>query len=215
MNTQQKFDWTDARVASLKELHALGLSAGQIAARIGGISRNAVIGKVRRLHLGPLNGAPVKTLMSNMRAAKAHKGKVAFTAEMVEKARIEWAAGKSADEIGKSIGKTAQQVLQYAAVHRDIFPKRYRGRPRAETHRQKAAQPEYIAPQFLVPPEGYDAERLEHAKELHEIEGRECRWPLNNGSPFAFCAADTEKGATYCVHHRMRARTKTQDLELG
>lgn len=43
--------WTDERVALLKKLWGDGLSASQIAAQIGGISRNAVIGKVHRLGL--------------------------------------------------------------------------------------------------------------------------------------------------------------------
>lgn len=43
--------WTDERVELLKSLWAEGLSASQIAAQLGGISRNAVIGKVHRLKL--------------------------------------------------------------------------------------------------------------------------------------------------------------------
>ena len=43
--------WTDERVELLKKLWAEGLSASQIAAQIGGLSRNAVIGKVHRLGL--------------------------------------------------------------------------------------------------------------------------------------------------------------------
>ena len=41
--------WTNERVELLKELWADGLSANQIASRLGGVSRNAVIGKVHRL----------------------------------------------------------------------------------------------------------------------------------------------------------------------
>jgi len=43
--------WTDERVELLKKLWAEGLSASQIAAELGGITRNAVIGKVHRLGL--------------------------------------------------------------------------------------------------------------------------------------------------------------------
>ena len=43
--------WTDERVELLKKLWADGLSASQIAAELGGITRNAVIGKVHRLNL--------------------------------------------------------------------------------------------------------------------------------------------------------------------
>lgn len=43
--------WTDDRVATLTKLWADGLSASQIAAELGGVTRNAVIGKVHRLGL--------------------------------------------------------------------------------------------------------------------------------------------------------------------
>ncbi|KAB2849212.1 MAG: GcrA cell cycle regulator, partial [Hyphomicrobiaceae bacterium] len=41
--------WTDDRVEVLKKLWAEGLSASQIASRLGSVTRNAVIGKVHRL----------------------------------------------------------------------------------------------------------------------------------------------------------------------
>ena len=44
-------NWTDERVEILRKLWAEGLSASQIAAQLGGVSRNAVIGKVHRLKL--------------------------------------------------------------------------------------------------------------------------------------------------------------------
>ncbi len=44
-------NWTDERVELLKKLWADGLSASQIANELGGITRNAVIGKVHRLGL--------------------------------------------------------------------------------------------------------------------------------------------------------------------
>ena len=55
--------WTDERVENLKKLWADGLSASQIAAELGGITRNAVIGKVHRLGLSgraksPSSAAP-------------------------------------------------------------------------------------------------------------------------------------------------------------
>jgi len=43
--------WTDERVATLKKLWLEGLSASQIAKQLGGVTRNAVIGKVHRLGL--------------------------------------------------------------------------------------------------------------------------------------------------------------------
>lgn len=43
--------WTDDRVASLKKLWEAGQSASQIANELGGVTKNAVIGKVHRLGL--------------------------------------------------------------------------------------------------------------------------------------------------------------------
>ncbi|MGK2740853.1 GcrA family cell cycle regulator [Tepidicaulis sp. LMO-SS28] len=43
--------WTEERVDLLKKLWAEGLSASQIAKQLGGVTRNAVIGKVHRLGL--------------------------------------------------------------------------------------------------------------------------------------------------------------------
>lgn len=54
--------WTEERVELLKKLWADGLSASQIAAQLGGVTRNAVIGKVHRLSLSgrakQASGAP-------------------------------------------------------------------------------------------------------------------------------------------------------------
>jgi GcrA cell cycle regulator len=55
--------WTDDRVEQLKKLWESGLSASQIAAELGNITRNAVIGKVHRLGLSgraksPSSAAP-------------------------------------------------------------------------------------------------------------------------------------------------------------
>lgn len=56
-------NWTDERVELLRKLWAEGLSASQIAAQLGGVSRNAVIGKVHRLKLsgrGRTTAAPAR-----------------------------------------------------------------------------------------------------------------------------------------------------------
>ncbi len=49
--------WTEEKVAKLKELWGQGNTASQIAEIIGGVSRNAVIGKAHRLNLS----AKIKT----------------------------------------------------------------------------------------------------------------------------------------------------------
>ncbi|MCE8442394.1 GcrA family cell cycle regulator, partial [Rhodovulum sulfidophilum] len=49
--------WTDERVETLKRMWAEGQSASQIAKELGGVTRNAVIGKVHRLGLSNRAGA--------------------------------------------------------------------------------------------------------------------------------------------------------------
>lgn len=45
--------WIDSRVSLLKQLWTDGLTASKIAAQLGGVTRNAVIGKAHRLGLSP------------------------------------------------------------------------------------------------------------------------------------------------------------------
>jgi GcrA cell cycle regulator len=56
--------WTDERVELLKKLWADGLSASQIATKLGEVTRNAVIGKVHRL------GLAGRATTSRMRTAR-------------------------------------------------------------------------------------------------------------------------------------------------
>ena len=64
--------WTDERVELLKKLWSDGLSASQIAAELGGITRNAVIGKAHRLGLQS-RPSPVKSNDAAKTAAPAPK----------------------------------------------------------------------------------------------------------------------------------------------
>jgi GcrA cell cycle regulator len=63
--------WNDERVETLKRLWAEGLSASQIATELGGITRNAVIGKVHRLGLSGRAKSPT-TASPRPRKARAH-----------------------------------------------------------------------------------------------------------------------------------------------
>ena len=63
--------WTDERVELLKKLWAEGLSASQIAAQLGGITRNAVIGKVHRLGLSGRAKSP-SSATPRPRKTRAH-----------------------------------------------------------------------------------------------------------------------------------------------
>jgi GcrA cell cycle regulator len=65
--------WTEDRVETLSKLWAEGLSASQIAKQLGGVTRNAVIGKVHRLGLSgrakPSRPKPAKTAATSRASA--------------------------------------------------------------------------------------------------------------------------------------------------
>ncbi|MEO8114614.1 MAG: GcrA family cell cycle regulator [Phenylobacterium sp.] len=65
--------WTDERVEMLKKLWQDGLSASQIAKQLGGVTRNAVIGKVHRLGLSgrATPSKPARTVFKAPRPARA------------------------------------------------------------------------------------------------------------------------------------------------
>ncbi len=68
--------WNDERVEQLKKLWSEGLSASQIASRLGGVTRNAVIGKVHRLGLsGRATTSRMKSHRPRPRAASAAAAK--------------------------------------------------------------------------------------------------------------------------------------------
>ena len=61
--------WTDDRVETLKRMWAEGQSASQIAKELGGVTRNAVIGKVHRLGLSG-RAAPSQPSRTSFRPAR-------------------------------------------------------------------------------------------------------------------------------------------------
>jgi GcrA cell cycle regulator len=65
--------WNDERVDVLKKLWADGLSASQIAGRLGGVTRNAVIGKVHRLGLS--GRATTSRMKSHRPRVRSHSAK--------------------------------------------------------------------------------------------------------------------------------------------
>ena len=88
-------NWTDERVELLKKLWADGLSASQIATQLGGgVSRNAVIGKVHRLKLSA-RGRTSAAQPRQKKAGAASAGK---------------AVARSSRPMTTSIGATALQA---------------------------------------------------------------------------------------------------------
>lgn len=76
--------WTDERVARIKKLQAEGFSCSQIAADIGGVTRNAVIGKLSRIGIkigrkvANPNAAEIKAKRRRERYAERHQPEFAL-----------------------------------------------------------------------------------------------------------------------------------------
>ncbi len=81
--------WTPDRVELLKKLWGSGKTASQIAEIIGGVSRNAVIGKSHRLNLS----AKIKT------RSAVTTGKSLVTQESFQKACKEYAQSQISDQL--------------------------------------------------------------------------------------------------------------------
>lgn len=92
-NIPVAFEWTTARVDQLRQLHAEGFSFSEIASQIGGITRNAAIGKAARIGLdarASFNNAPIRKLDPVERARR-----LALRAERRNAAqRRRWALAK-------------------------------------------------------------------------------------------------------------------------
>ena len=105
-------NWTDERVEMLKKLWADGLSASQIAAQLGGVSRNAVIGKVHRLNL------PGRAKSGGQAAARTKRQTAAPRAPNYA-SRATTAAARP---VGRSVGATALKTELIAIEEYDTRP---------------------------------------------------------------------------------------------
>ncbi|HEV7415806.1 MAG TPA: GcrA family cell cycle regulator, partial [Tianweitania sediminis] len=94
--------WTDERVELLKKLWTEGLSASQIAAQLGSVSRNAVIGKVHRLKLSSRGRATA--------AAPAAKKKTVAAAPVQKPVTTMRSVAQPQRIVTASVGATALQV---------------------------------------------------------------------------------------------------------
>jgi GcrA cell cycle regulator len=82
--------WNDERVELLKKLWSEGLSASQIAGRLGGVTRNAVIGKVHRLGLsGRATTSRMKSHRPRARVGQQQKQQQLLQAKRPNKARFQ------------------------------------------------------------------------------------------------------------------------------
>lgn len=191
--------WTDERIDRLKTMWENGLTASQIADELGGVSRNAVIGKAHRLGLKS-RPSPVKANDGETKTAAA-KPK-AKPAERPAAPRPAPAAPvERSINAGPAIPTSPVQPRQDLPKIVSIGPG---GFMRQGPGDQQAPIPP-APPRRLVPAK--PSPEIADKTSLLDLNERVCRWPMGHpGEPdFHFCGAAVNPGFPYCVEHCGRA----------
>lgn len=174
--------WTDDRVEILKKMWGEGQSASQIAKELGGVTRNAVIGKVHRLGLSNRTGG------GGTKAAP--KGKPA----------------------AKSTARPKPAAKKAEAATPEPAPAPVPDLPAKRTHLRKpivpAGQPlppqpsaNEISPEALASVR--EVEKGAKKLDLMQLTERTCKWPIGDPATedFWFCGLPAQSGKPYCEAH--------------
>jgi GcrA cell cycle regulator len=189
--------WTDERIDRLKELWTKGMTASQIADELGGVSRNAVIGKAHRLGLQS-RPSPVKP---NEPEVAKPKGKAAAPpveepAEPVKAAPAPQPDPEPASQPSASPPEPAPSTAPQPPV-RSIGPGGFLRQGPGEQQSPIPPAP----PRRLVPakPSADVADKTS----LLDLNEKICKWPIGHpGEPdFHFCGKPSNPGFPYCVEH--------------
>lgn len=210
--------WTDDRVETLKRLWAEGQSASQIAKELGGVTRNAVIGKVHRLGLSnrtegeepakPATAAPAAAAAPAADPAPAPQPAPRAAAPRAEApARAEPAAEKSAEpraeprpEAPAAEARPAAETPEPAPAPQPVFTPR---RPIVPAGQPLPPQPSAneISPEALASVR--EVEKTSLKLSLMELTERTCKWPIGDPATdkFWFCGLPSQPGKPYCEAH--------------
>jgi GcrA cell cycle regulator len=186
--------WTDERVETLKRMWGEGQSASQIAKELGGVTRNAVIGKVHRLGLSNRVGgkddeeeaavAPVAPAPAQASAARAEP------AAKVEPAAPRAEAPRAA--VPPAAAAPASNVTPLP-LRKAIIPA---GQPLPPQPSLNEISPEALASVREV-------EKRAKRLTLMELTERTCKWPIGDPATddFWFCGLPSLPGKPYCEAH--------------
>ncbi|TDK42204.1 GcrA family cell cycle regulator [Antarcticimicrobium luteum] len=174
--------WTDERVELLKKMWGEGQSASQIAKELGGVTRNAVIGKVHRLGL------------SN-RSTGAAPAKAEAKAKPVEAARPQPAAKPKPEPKPEPApeAKPAAEARPSLPARKQIIPA---GQPLPPQPSANEISPEALAKVSEI-------EKKAKKLTLMELTERTCKWPVGDPATedFWFCGLPVQPGKPYCEAH--------------
>jgi GcrA cell cycle regulator len=206
--------WTDERIAKLTKMWEGGATASQIADELGGVSRNAVIGKAHRLGLQsrpspvkanepePAPAPKPKEKAERPAAAKAEPVKAAPSAPALAPTPAptpEDAYDEVEDEAPAADVADAEPAEPAAPqpIVRSIGPG---GFVRQGPSDQQAPIPP-APPRRLVPAK--PSPEIADKTSLLDLNEKICKWPIGHpGEPdFHFCGRQANPGFPYCVDH--------------
>ncbi|MGR3796257.1 GcrA family cell cycle regulator [Vannielia sp. SX4] len=182
--------WTDERVETLKRMWGEGQSASQIAKELGGVTRNAVIGKVHRLGLsnrttGNASAPAAKPAAKEKPAPAAAKAK--------PKAKPVKAAEPAPAEKPAKEEPATQSAAPISPARKAIIPA---GQPLPPQPSANEISPEALASVREV-------EKKAKKLSLMELTERTCKWPIGDPATedFWFCGLSVQQGKPYCEAH--------------
>jgi GcrA cell cycle regulator len=180
--------WTDERVETLKRMWNEGQSASQIAKELGGVTRNAVIGKVHRLGLSNrVGGKDDEDEAASSPAPAAAKPEPAARPEPAPRAEAPRQPAPAAPA-----ATTASNVTPLP-VRKAIIPA---GQPLPPQPSLNEISPEALASVREV-------EKRAKKLTLMELTERTCKWPIGDPATedFWFCGLPSLPGKPYCEAH--------------
>ena len=199
--------WTDERIATLTKMWEGGATASQIAEHLGGVSRNAVIGKAHRLGLKS-RPSPVKPNEGSVAKAKPAAAPPKKPAKPTTPA-----TARPLSETKPTTPSAAPQSRQADAQSQPLpspkaSPRIVSVGPGGFLRQGPGDQQPPIPPappRRLVPAK--PSPEIANKTSLLDLNDRVCRWPVGHpGEPdFHFCGEKVNPGFPYCVEHCGRA----------
>ncbi|MGV3769754.1 MAG: GcrA family cell cycle regulator, partial [Sphingobium phenoxybenzoativorans] len=194
--------WTDERIDQLRTMWEKGMTASQIADELGGVSRNAVIGKAHRLGLQS-RPSPVKATETPRKKAAAPVKKPAPPPRQEPEARpaVQSAAPAPQRPAAAVSAEPAAPVVPQQPRIVSVGPG---GFLRQGPGDQQAPIPP-APPRRLVPAK--PSADIIGKTSLLDLTEKICKWPMGHpGEPdFHFCGEKVTPGFPYCVEHCGRA----------
>ncbi|MDB6181965.1 GcrA family cell cycle regulator [Paracoccus fistulariae] len=187
--------WTDERVETLKRMWGEGQSASAIAKELGGVTRNAVIGKVHRLGLSNRNDDSSNSSEPAAAPAKAEAPAPEKKAEKKPAAPKPDPAPAAAkpEPAAEKPAAAAPQPSFTPVPRRPIVPA---GQPLPPQPSANEISPEALA-------NVREVEKKARKLSLMELTERTCKWPIGDPATdkFWFCGLPSQAGKPYCEAH--------------